>query len=62
LELNYDGLVLVPQTGIYDALTAEAVRGFQQRHQLPETGEVDRATWDALANTYNRTFGGYFSQ
>ena len=62
LELNYDGLVLVPQTGIYDPLTAEAVRGFQRRHRLPETGEVDRATWDALANTYNRTFGGYFSQ
>ncbi|MBP3397223.1 MAG: peptidoglycan-binding protein [Clostridia bacterium] len=62
LELSYDGLRLVPQTGVYDPLTVEAVRGFQQRHGLPETGEVDRATWDTLANTYNRTFGGYLSQ
>lgn len=62
LELNYDGLRSVPQTGVYDPDTAEAVRGFQRRHGLPQSGEVDRATWDALANTYNRTFGGYLSQ
>ena len=62
LDLIYKGLDDVPQTGVYDAATAEAVRGFQRRHGLPETGEVDRTTWDALATTYNREFGGYQAQ
>ena len=62
LDLIYKGLDDVPQTGVYDAATAEAVRGFQRRHALPETGEVDRTTWDALATTYNREFGGYQAQ
>ena len=62
LSLIYDGTREVPQSGIYDEVTAAAVRGFQKRHRLPETGEVDRATWDALATVYNREFGGYFSQ
>lgn len=62
LDLIYEGLDDVPQTGIYDEATMKAVRGFQRRHGLPETGEVDRATWDALATTYNREFGGYQTQ
>ncbi len=62
LDLIYEGLDDVPQTGVYDEKTMEAVRGFQRRHGLPETGEVDRATWDALATVYNREFGGYQSQ
>jgi len=62
LELIYEGFESIPQSGIYDAATVEAVRGFQKRHSLPETGEVDRATWDALASVYNREFGGYQPQ
>lgn len=62
LDLIYKGLDDVPQTGIYDEATMEAVRQFQRRHALPETGEVDRATWDALATVYNREFGGYQNQ
>lgn len=62
LDLIYEGLDDVPQTGVYDQKTAKAVRDFQGRHGLPQTGEVDRATWDALASTYNREFGGYQSQ
>ena len=62
LELIYKGFDSVPQNGIYDAATMAAVRSFQKRHGLPETGEVDRETWDALANTYNREFGGYLTQ
>ena len=62
LDLIYEGLDDVPQTGVYDEKTMEAVRSFQRRHGLPETGEVDRATWDALATTYNREFGGYQDQ
>lgn len=62
LDLIYEGFDDVPQTGIYDAKTMDAVRSFQRRHGLAETGEVDRATWDALATTYNREFGGYQDQ
>ena len=52
----------VPQNGVYDEATEAAVKALQQSALLPETGEVDRATWDALAARYNRTFGGYFAQ
>ncbi len=62
LDLIYEGFDGVPQTGIYDAETVAAVRNFQKKHDLSETGEVDRETWDALATTYNREFGGYQSQ
>ena len=62
LDLIYEGLDDLPQTGVYDEKTVAAVREFQRRQGLPETGEVDRATWDALANTYNREFGGYQAQ
>lgn len=62
LETIYEDLDDIEETGVYDEKTVRAVRNFQRRHYLSETGEVDRATWDAIANTYNREFGGYVSQ
>ena len=62
LAVDYDWPVEVPLTGAYDEATAAAVRVFQDLNGLPATGGVDRATWNALANTYNRTFAGYFPQ
>lgn len=62
LDIIYKGNDEVPQNGVYDQKTAAAVRQLQRRAMLPETGEVDRATWDALANVYNREFGGYQEQ
>ena len=35
-------------TGIYDDLTEQAVKGFQGKRGLPETGRTDQATWDRL--------------
>ncbi|MEU0909110.1 L,D-transpeptidase family protein [Streptomyces althioticus] len=35
-------------TGTYDDLTAEAVRGFQGKRGLPETGVTDTVTWQRL--------------
>ena len=58
----YDDLGEVPQSGEYDAATAEAVRRFQEKHGLPPTGAVDRRTWNALADAYNRNFDLYFRQ
>lgn len=37
-------------TGVYDARTTEAVRGFQDKRRIPVTGEVDRRTLDRLAS------------
>lgn len=59
LETLYPDLGEVEETGVYDANTVAGVRNFQRRVGLPQTGEVDRATWDALATVYNREFGGY---
>lgn len=36
--------------GIYGPETSAAVRILQQMEELPVTGEVDRATWDAVIN------------
>lgn len=52
LTLEYEGLEGVPQNGIYGQETAQAVRAFQRRNLLPETGEVDKKTWDALVRSY----------
>ena len=36
-------------TGTYGDVTADAVRGFQAKREIPVTGEVDRRTLDRLA-------------
>lgn len=59
LETLYPDLGDVKETGQYDAATAAGVKNLQRRAGLPQTGEVDRDTWDALATLYNREFGGY---
>ncbi len=38
--------------GSYGPGTANAVRSFQRTYSLPETGVVDRATWDKMENIY----------
>ncbi|MBQ8510051.1 MAG: peptidoglycan-binding protein [Clostridia bacterium] len=50
----YDELEGLPPSGIYDDATMEDIRVFQRAHNLPQTGEVDRRTWNALASDYNR--------
>ncbi len=43
-----------PPTGIYTSVTTESVRALQRRSGLPETGEVDKVTWDAIVELYNQ--------
>ena len=43
-----------PPTGVYDERTMADIREFQRIHELPQTGIVDRRTWDALAEAYDR--------
>ena len=59
LESIYPDLGEVQETGVYDEATVRGVKNLQRRVGLRATGEVDRATWDALATVYNREFGGY---
>lgn len=39
--------------GIYGQATRASVLGAQRRFQLPETGNVDAATWNAIYNQYS---------
>ena len=59
LTLEFDGLEGVPQNGIYSPETARAVTEFQRRNLLPETGEVDKTTWDALVRSYELIANDY---
>lgn len=49
-DANYE----VGISGVYGEGTQNAVRHFQQRHDLPVTGVVDLATWIAIADEYDR--------
>jgi peptidoglycan hydrolase-like protein with peptidoglycan-binding domain len=62
LSRIYEGLEGVPQSGVYDADTANAVQEFQRVYGLPPTGAVDRATWNALADAYNRNLNMPYSK
>lgn len=42
------------QNGFYDETTEAGVREFQKIHHLPPNGRVDRATWNAMTDLFNR--------
>ena len=44
--------------GIYGPATVESVKAFQQSQGLPESGVVDRQTWDALYSRYTSLVAG----
>ena len=44
-------------SGVYDEATEKAVRDFQRRNRIPETGTVNRETWDAMAVQHNLLLG-----
>jgi peptidoglycan hydrolase-like protein with peptidoglycan-binding domain len=50
LQQRLSQLAWLPETttGVYDAATAGAVKGFQAKHGLDATGRVDRDTWHRL--------------
>ncbi|MBQ8236143.1 MAG: peptidoglycan-binding protein [Clostridia bacterium] len=54
LLLVYTTLVDRAPSGIYDEQTAENIRILQEIWRLPVTGEVDRDTWNSLADAYNK--------
>ena len=44
-------------SGIYNRKTEESVKVFQRCCRLPETGKVDRNTWNLLVSFYRLTVG-----
>lgn len=48
----YSEITPPSQTGILDLATINALMAFQQLHQLPVTGELDKQTWKRLALQY----------
>ncbi len=49
LSQEYPEIPAVSITGEYDGRTAQAVTAFQQIAGLPQTGDVNRVTWNMLA-------------
>ena len=50
------------QTGVLDLATMNALMAFQQLHQLPVTGELDKQTWKRLALQYPLAVGAQAPQ
>lgn len=48
IQRDRTGTTTVPVDGFYGTDTEAGVRQFQQENGLPNTGQVDRETWDAL--------------
>ncbi len=53
LTPHFDNLEPVPYTGLLDGATAEQIRLLQRTAAYPETGEVDKRTWNLLASMFN---------
>ena len=49
---NFPALPKVRSDGVYGRETEEAVRTFQSIFHLPQTGDVDFATWYSISNIY----------
>lgn len=47
---DYDNAPVVDVCGSYNSATADAVRQFQRRTALPQTGKVDSVTWNMLVH------------
>ncbi len=50
----HDDIPDVNITGEMDDATKAAIEGFQKLHRLPQTGQVDKKTWNALSAAYSR--------
>ena len=56
LSRSYDNLKKIDVTGEYTPETTSAVKIFQEKSGLPDTGEVDSATWNMLVSSSEHKF------
>lgn len=54
----YTEITPIPVTGVFGTLTARNISAFQGLFDLPQTGTVDRTTWDEIANTATSLLDG----
>lgn len=52
ISLVYTSIDPVNATGIFGVETEQAVKQYQARFGLPQTGQVDRNTWNSITNSY----------
>ena len=52
VALFYQQIYPIEVTGVYDEKTQYTVGLFQHQSGLPETGDVDKATWDLIVTAY----------
>ncbi len=52
ISLVYPEITPISPTGNFGSNTRSAVLAFQREFNLPETGSVDRATWDSITRTF----------
>ena len=52
IALFIPSVIEAAMDGSFGPATTNAVRSFQRTYGLPETGVVDRATWDRMENVY----------
>ena len=50
-QVNPNQISVIPD-GVYTSQTADAVRSFQENHNLNPTGAVDQDTWDRIVEAY----------
>ncbi len=49
----FQGVIKTPVTGTNDLKTTQNIRWLQKSIEIPETGVVDKDTWDALVQLYH---------
>lgn len=54
IGVAYENLENQTLTGVYDSETVRNVRDFQRVNGLPVTGQVNKETWNRLADAYNK--------
>ena len=59
LEAKYGFLLPIQVTGIFDEVTEEAVKRFQEQNALSPSGILDRLTWNEITDQYNVLFSGF---
>ena len=50
---QFPQIKVIDLDGIYDTQTQDAIKALQALLGLPQTGSVDRASWDAITRLYN---------
>lgn len=52
LHYHYDEIPALTADGVYTPALADIIRSFQRKNALAATGEIDKATWNALVRNF----------